>query len=261
MANDKKLAEKGNWDSDFADDNDSGGKADLPKTPYLDTSKGGDYTFRPVGPHIKCRKAFKPYTATLQDSDLDTDPASKAGWFFSKRYAINVIDRADGQLKVLEKGATVFKGFANYKSVFGKNPSDVKEGADFMLKVKIPKGADGKPNKLKTEYTVMHLKETPLTDAEVAMIKEKKLFPLTDIYKSTPLERRQAMWDALPESAKVPPKKEPKEGSGKNDKEEKPVSKPVEETMDKAPAETDDLFSDDKAKDSDKEDKDSAELF
>ena len=252
------LAEKGSWD-DFDEKNqdapkgNGNGNSDRPKTEYLvtDTDKPGKYTFvvRPVGPHVKCRKFFKPYQATLNDADRGTDPAWKAGFWPQKRYAINIIDRADGRLKVLEKGASVFKGFANYKAVFSKNPSDAKEGADFQITMTVPKLANGKPNKLKTEYMVTHLKETPLTKEEIDMIKAQKLWPLTEIYKSRPsLEKRTEMWNSLSDEEKVAPKREEKGAVSADSKSESRVEpKPVEtveETTAGSPADSEDLFGD-----------------
>jgi len=257
MADAKVQAEKGTWD-DFAEEKqNTQSQSDKPKTNYLDTSKGGKFVVRPVGPHIKCRKLFKPYMATLRDEDKANDPAWKAGFFPSKRYAINVIDRADGQLKVLEKGATVFKAFANYKSIFDKNPSDVKEGVDFMITVTIPM-KNGKPNKMKTEYVVTHLKETPLNEKEIAMIKEKKLWPLTDIFRPTPLEKRLEMWNALSDSEKIAPKREDKDEDSKPETTEAKVKStvPVETKSEDSPSDSNDLFDVDG-----KSDDDSAELF
>lgn len=261
----KVLAEKGSWD-DFAEE-DNGAAQNGVKTLYMDTSKPGKYTIRPIGPHIKCRKIFKPYRATLSDADKDTDPAWKAGFYPQKRYAINVIDRADGKLKILEKGAQVFKQLANYKAVFGKNPSDAKEGVDFLITVTIPRLPNGQPNKLKTEYAVMHIKETPLTKEEIEMVKAQKLWPLTEIYKSTSLEKRMEMWNALPETAKIAPKRtEGKdddtsaETSAKAEVGSVPSPAPVsvvEEKMSDAPAASDDLFEDNVPSDK----SDSANLF
>lgn len=254
-------AEKGTWDDFSEEETNTSKQSDKPKTLYMDLSKPGKYTVRPVGPHIKCRKLFKPYKATLKDEDKDSDPAWKAGFFPSKRYAINVIDRADGKLKILEKGATVFKGFANYKAIFDKNPSDVKVGADFVINVVVPK-KNGQPNKLKTEYTVTHLKETPLTAEEVSMIKEQKLWPLTEIFRPTPLEKRMEMWNALSDSEKIAPKREDKD----EDSDSKPATKtearvktpePVQEKMQDSPSDGNDLFDTDNKS----EDPDSAELF
>jgi len=259
--------EKGNWDADFKDDENkskgNGGQDNRPKTEYMDMTKPGDYKLRLVGPHVKCRKHFKPYRATVQDNEKSQDPAWVAGFMPGKRFAINVIDRADGKLKILEKGASVFKHFANYKSVFGEDPAG-KNGPDFLIKVTVPKLPNGEPNKLKTEYTVTHLKEAPFTADEVKMIKEKGLWPLLEIYKSTPADKMKEMWDALPDDKKIAPKKndddddngDSKKDSERNEKTENAIEKMEEKTVD-SPADSKDLFEEEKAD----EDKDSAELF
>jgi hypothetical protein len=264
--NETTKAERGDWDKDFppADSTNSGksNNSDREKIPFLDTSKPGKYKVRLVGPYVKCRKHFKPYRATVQDTDKENDPAWKAGWIPSKRYAINVLDRLDGnKLKILEKGPSVFKFFYSYKVDCNNDPSG-KEGPDFMITVIIPKGEDGMPNKLKTEYTVTHLDKAPFTKEDMKMICEtdkdgniikdektgkpkSKLFPLLDIYKSTTAEKMKQMWDAVPEDKRVPPKRE------SND-DESPKSKPtskedvVEEKMADAPANEEDLFDDNK---------------
>jgi len=231
-----QKAEKGNWDEDFKEDgNPSKGGEGQPssgrKAVYMDLSKPGNYRVRLVGPHIKCRKHFKPYKATVQDTDKELDPAWKAGWFPSRRFAVNVIDKTGlkagetGVLKILEKGPQVFKVFANYKAVWGVDPAG-KEGPDFNIKVEIPK----KDDKMSTEYTVMNLEKAPLSETEIKMIKEQTLFPLTEIYKSTSPDKLKEMWDALPDAAKVPPKKTSAK-SGEKSEENKTVSKPKEEPI------------------------------
>jgi hypothetical protein len=84
---------------------------------------------------------------------------------------------------------------------------------------------------------------------------------LQDIYKSTPAEEMQKMWDELPEDKKIAPKREyDKEGNVKDVTEEAPVSsaspEPIEEAMSNAPANSDDMFDD-----SVKKEEDSTELF
>ena len=253
-------AERGDWDKDFPAETEGGtskSKEDREKIPYLDMAKPGKYKVRLVGPYVKCRKHFKPYRATVQDTDKANDPAWLAGWVPSKRYAINVIDRADGKLKILEKGPSVFKHFYSYKVDCNNDPSG-KEGPDFMITVKVPM-LDGEPNKLKTEYTVTHLDKTPFTKEDMKVICEvdengnvvkdektgkakSKLFPLLDIYKSTTAEKMKEMWEAIPEDKRIAPKKE-------YDDDDKPKSKvvakdsaPVEEKMEDAPANNSDLF-------------------
>jgi len=278
----------GNWDEDFKEDNKNGGSGstsnnpDRPKAVYIDMKQPGIYKIRLVGAHVKFRKHFRPYMANVQDGDKDIDPAWKAGFFPPQKWAINVIDRADGKLKILEKGATVFKHFANYKALFGIDPSG-KEGPDFAITVTIPKGKDGKPNKLKTEYAVTHLEKAPFTQADMKVIcklddkgeikKDEKdkpisnLWRLKEIYRTTSPEKMKKMWDALPEDKKIAPKREGDTTGGAASKEVDPEedsppaateapAEPVEEKMDGAPADGEDLFDSKESKE-----KDSSELF
>jgi len=272
--NETTKAERGDWDKDFPSDNNGEGQkgsggGDREKIPYIDMSKPGKYKVRLVGPYVKCRKHFKPYRATVQDADKDSDPAWKAGWIPSKRYAINVLDRLDGnKLKVLEKGPSVFKFFYSYKVDLNNDPSG-KEGPDFLITVKVPM-VDGQPKKMKTEYAVTHLDKAPFTKEDMKMICEtdkdgnivkdektgkpkSKLFPLLDIYKSTSPEKMKEMWEAIPEDKRVPPKRE----YDNSDKSTAPAPAAVEEKMEDAPANTEDLFDENNEEKSDK----STELF
>lgn len=273
----------GNWDEDFKEEKKSSNapdsnKSDRPKTVYIDMKKPGIYKVRLVSSHVKFRKHFKPYQAIVQDGDKDIDPAWKNGWFPGQKWAINVIDRSDGVLKVLEKGATVFKHFANYKALFGIDPSG-KDGPDFAITVKIPTGKDGKPNKLKTEYNVVHLEKAPFTAADMKVIcktdekgniiKDEKgkpisnLWKLKEIYKTTSPEKMKKMWDELPDDKKIAPKRDnDSRDVSRSDDDDSRVSEPsepsepIEEKMDGAPADGEDLFNGDEGKE-----KASGELF
>jgi len=235
---DEKTAVQGNWDEDFPEKNTSGSDSQNgdKKNIYMSLSEEGNYRVRLVGHHVKFYRHWKPIKAITHYDYKDSDPAWKAGFYPSKRFAINVIDRADGQLKILEKGSQIFKVFSDYKSLFGKNPAG-KDGPDFNIKVVIPGG-----KKRQTTYTVTHLDTAPFTTDEVAMIKEN-IFELSKIFKSASLESIQEQWDALPDEAKIVPEKE-------EDKEKAPVKEaqstpaPAKEKMADAPANDDDLFGD-----------------
>lgn len=213
---DEAKAERGNWDTDFEEG--SGSSENQGKAKYMDLSKAGQYRVRLAGPHVRFRKHFKPFRATVKDSleAKASDPAWKAGFYPSRRFAINVIDKTGlgegetGELKILEKGPQVFQNFASYKATFGKDPAG-KEGPDFIITVKIPNPS----NPLSTEYIVQHADTAPFTEAEKAMIKDNNgLWPLSEIYKATPVEKLQEMWDELPDEKKVAPKRDYKEKSG-----------------------------------------------
>ena len=243
MTEENVQANQGDWDADFkendeAKDNSSG---EYKKAVYMDTSEPGTYKFRLAGPHVKFRKHWKPFRATVKDDGKAGDPAWQAGFVPGRRFAINVIDKTGlaegevGKLKILEKGAMVFKNFAGYKLATGKDPAG-KEGPDFIMTVTVPM-KDGKPNKMKTEYSVIPIDSAPLTDEEKAMVKEQGLFALKEIYKPVSPEKLQEMWDELPDDKKIAPKK-----PWDNDDDEAPA--PSAPPKEKAPAKDEDPFAD-----------------
>lgn len=279
-------AVQGNWDKDFADDpnngdgnNNNNNNNNFPKTEYMKMDKAGTYKIRLVGPYVKFRKHFKPYRATVQDSEKDIDPAWVAGFWPQERFAINVIDRADGKLKILEKPKSLFKLFHAYKIATNNDPTG-KEGPDWSVTVKIPKDKNGAPDKLKTEYTATHLDKTPFTKEEMKLIykhdesgnpikgedgkRVSGLWPLKKIYKSTSAEAMKKMWDELPADKKIPPKPKAKDES----KKEPAVSdnsgaEPIEEHMEDSPADSNDMFDEKNGKENqtDSNSDNSAELF
>jgi len=267
----------GNWDSDFSDNqNGEGDKGEkgkqgnnsFPKTEYMKMEPPGTYKIRLVGQFVKFRKHFRPYRATVQDSERDIDPAWQAGFWPQQRYAINVIDRADGKIKVLEKPHSLFKLFYAYRDATKIDPTK-NDGPDWSITVKIPKDKsgkipldkDGNPDKLKTEYTAMPLDKTPFTPEELKKIfkvdekgefikgedgkRVSNLWPLRTIYKSTSAEVMQKMWNELPADRKIAPKKKAKDGAEKTETptpEEAGGAEPAEESMTGAPAENNDMF-------------------
>ncbi len=262
----------GNWDEDFADDANGEEKKgnsnsnSFPKTDYMKMEPPGTYKIRLVGQYVKFRKHFKPYRATVQDSEREIDPAWKAGFWPQQRFAINVIDRADGKIKVLEKPNSLFKLFHAYKAANQVDPTG-KEGPDWSITVKIPKDKqgkipldkDGNPDKLKTEYTAVHLDKAPFSPEEYKKIfkvddkgefikdengkRVSNLWPLKKIYKSTPAEVMKKMWDELPADKKIPPKRKEKDGAEKAETSVADTgAEPIEENMNDAPAESNDMF-------------------
>lgn len=96
----------------------------------------------------------------------------------SERYAILVIDRADGELKVYEGPASVFRVFREYADHSGTNPGDIKNGADFTITAELK---DGQPKK-NTKYHVKFKERNSLTKEEVEIIrKNQEEFKLTQL--------------------------------------------------------------------------------
>ncbi len=230
----------GNWDEDFNSESNSKpeGEGDFRKVEYMDMSKPGSYKIRLVGSHVKIRKHWSPIRATVRDDGKAIDPAWKAGFVPGRRFAINVIDKTNldkgetGSLKVLEKGATVFKAFAAYKAATGIDPAG-KEGPDFVVTVTVPM-KDGKPNKMKTEYSVIPVAPAPFTEDEVKMLSKKQggigLWPLKEIYKPATAEKLQELWDAVPDDKKIAPKKPWENDEGEDERDNISEEKPQETT-------------------------------
>ena len=250
-----KQANEGSWDTDFPPETENqggekskgGNNSGKGRLPYMKFDKPGEYTVRLVGKHVKFQRHWKPFTERVitDEAYKGKDPAWNAGFYPRETFAIHIIDRADGQLKILEKGRSLFKCFAREKAVNEIDPAG-REGSDFVITVAWPNG-----NKMQATYQANAKKKaSPFTEEEIANFKAKKA-PLKDMYSSTPLEKIQQLWDALPDSEKVAPKKEAK--GSKESKvteaavEEAPAPK-IEESMPEAPAEKskdEDLFGDD----------------
>lgn len=238
----KQQANIGDWDNDFPADEKKENQEHKSVT-FMKFDKPGDYTIRLVGAHVKFRRHWKPFSERIitHDSYKDEDPAWQAGFYPRETFAIHIIDRADGKLKILEKGRSLFKQFARYKIVNEMNPAD-KVGPDWVVTVEWPNG-----NKRQATYTAIAKSKTnELTKEEIEMFKRDKV-ALDKLYASTPLEKIQELWDALPDEAKVPPKKEDNENAGpsspeKSKEKESPV---IKEEIVADNDNDDDLFGDD----------------
>lgn len=206
-------ADDSDWSLDFAEKKQSEQKGDKKKNNWMKFDHPGEYTIRLVGKAVKFHKYFKPFgkgTRVISHKNYkDEDPAWQAGFYPNETFAIHIIDRADGLLKIMEKGKGLFKHFADYQRVNEINPAG-KAGPDWVIKVEWPNG-----DKQLAKYTATaKVKPAPFSEKEVEMIKEG-LAPLKTIYQTTPLEKIKELWNALPDAAKIPPpKKEFKSDKG-----------------------------------------------
>jgi hypothetical protein len=258
-------AEQGNWDEDFKESTEEK-KEDTNKADYMKFDEPGDYRVRLVGSHVKFLKYWQPFNAITHPDYIKegVDPVRKAGFYYDQRYAIHVFDRQDeNKLKILDRGNQIFKKFAKYKAISqGVDPAG-KEAPEFIITVEMPKDKKtGKYIKRQTKYQVMpDSKVTPLTEEEIQTYKENR-WPLKDLYKATPLEIIQKLWNDLPDDKKVPPKKKNYDGvpstEEKSTASENPESQQkddsIEETVDTS-SNVDELF------DEVEENAASAELF
>ena len=148
---------------------------------------------RPIGQAVEFVKVFvdtKKGKRSVVVDPVDADKAvallsAEAGYDVrgSNRFAINVIDRADGRIKILEGGMQIFGFWGKWQMTTEIHPGS-KEGYDWSIEAEKtgPKPQDKK-------YTPIPLKPAPITEQEWALINKKKAeYTLSDIYKSTPLD-------------------------------------------------------------------------
>jgi len=164
------------------------GKGKSGKSDFLRLS-AGTHVVRLLGPPVAMNKFMvqgedgRWRSAVCEDAE--NNPVTKNhGINPSERYAINVIDRSDGELKILEGGVSVFNEFKKYYTMTGINPG-ASIGADFKIVVT---GA-GRSKKIVTDFD----RKNNLTEDEIAYVKGRGgLNKLEDIFKVTPNDQLEA---------------------------------------------------------------------
>lgn len=239
----QKTASYGDWDKDFEKKEE---KSSGTKTKYM-KFEPGIKTVRLAGKYVKFLAYWEPFGKKVitHKSYGDSDSARKAGYYPREFYAIHAIDRADGEVKIIERGRQVFEQFFAYKEVNAVSPNHPEEAPDFVIETVWPKGV-----KMAAEYKVTAKnKAAPLTPEEREKFKAN-FTNLEERYKSESLESIKAMWDALPEEKKTPPKKNnDKNTTAKSEPKTESKSEPISEKMDNAPADKEDLFEGEKKDD------------
>lgn len=233
-------ANVGSWDEDFPADSEEK-QDDTKRLPFMKFDKPRDYMIRLVGNHVKFYRHWQPFTERVitHPEYKNEDPAWQNGFIPRETFAIHIIDREDGKLKIMEKGRSLFKQFARYKIVNEINPAG-QEGPDWVITVEWPNG-----NKRQAKYTATaKQKAAPWTKEEVDMIKANKA-PLKEIYATTPLDKIKELWENVPEESKVPSKESNEQKAPKKEKQATPPV--IDDDLPDAPSsdDTDDLFDDD----------------
>ena len=100
---------------------------------------------------------------------------------FKVKYAINVLDREDNQVKILQCGTSIFQVFKQYQVMTGNNPGG-KDGADFEIYVSGQKGAG--------YYVTTFKVKSPIKEQDRQALKNS-LYNLESIFKATPQEKWQ----------------------------------------------------------------------
>jgi len=167
-------------------------KSTQKKHEYLWLKSGKKYRVRPVHYAVPLFKYFHRDAKGMLRTALCPDPdkcevalAHPELKKPSRRYAIYVIDREDGKLKIMEGPKSVFLPLKKRFEATGKNPGGSDTGGDWQIEI------TGKGQK-NTTYSVVFLEDTPLSGEEKQLVKEvmedeKRLFK--NIYKvNTPEE-------------------------------------------------------------------------
>lgn len=164
------------------------------KNDFLSLESGKTYRIRPLFYPYKFWKYFHKNGSQLRTAicgDPDTCPIKDRHPNLAKpvlRFAIYVIDRADGKVKILEAPQSVFRPMGNHADAMNKNPGDLDKGSDWMVK----KSGQG----FKTKYDVTFLADTPLTMEEKRAVKEalgediKKLKTIYPVDAPEEIERK-----------------------------------------------------------------------
>jgi len=191
---------------------------------WMSFKEPGKYTVRLVGNGIKFRRWWQPFdfkdrviTHDLfrpsKDKDQsEVDPAWKAGFYPKTTYAIICIDRADGEVKILEKGKQIFDAFKDWQDANNKKPGG-KQAPDFQIKLEWPQG-----NKRAANYSVTSAGDSKeLTEEEKEKVRKfASEVDLKELYRATSLEKIKELWDAIPEDQKVPETKDKESTSSNN---------------------------------------------
>jgi hypothetical protein len=154
----------------------------------------GDFRIRPVGKPVQFHAYYiqnptnpKSFIRAFTENPDDCVIRRKHNIEPKLRYAMNVIDRKDGKLKVMEAPASVFERIQEWGRVAQQDPGKT-GGADFAIKVTLPPDGDRR----RTNYETTPIMQSPFTVEEQEMIKRVGLHNLEEIFKPTPQNEIEA---------------------------------------------------------------------
>tara|TARA_Y100000310_G_scaffold344994_1_gene461023 strand:- start:8683 stop:9426 length:744 start_codon:yes stop_codon:yes gene_type:complete len=185
----------------------STGQNDRPKPTFLRLKANEQYVIRPLAKPMEVWKYFTQLnggtrSAIVEDAEQCPVAKSHPDLEAKQKFAINVIDRSDGELKVLEAPPSVFWGMRDWAKMTKKKPGGSDVGGDFCISVQLPPGK----NRMQTKYSIQFIEPTPLTDEEKKMAMEDPgLWDLEKVYKPhTPEEIERLLFGTVtdnPESS------------------------------------------------------------
>lgn len=166
----------------------SGGGGDSKYLKLTGSIQGNTYRIRPVGDpcsfyayYIPGVEDPKKFNRAITEDPQNCIIRQKYNVEAKARYAVNVIDRADGKLKIMEAPPSVFDAIKSWGKAAQQQPG-AKNGADFEIVVKIPPSGEKK----RTEYKTTPIVQTPFTEEEKQMLTSQKLWDLEKEFAATP---------------------------------------------------------------------------
>jgi len=164
---------------------------------WMKIRNGHKHVVRPVGKPVMfyryTNKRDGRFCSIIVDDDMDNPIHQKYDITPSMRFAMNVFDREDGELKVYEFPSVVYNFLKQVKKLSKVEPGG-KDGSDMSIYREV----SGK----KTDYELDTVEESPFTDKEKARVRAVKdengnvvsggLYDLSEIFKSTPEDKMEA---------------------------------------------------------------------
>ena len=190
------------------EDETNPGQSSGNKREYLKIESNIEYRLRPVEYPVEFERFYnrdsdgKLYSAIAGPAD-ECPIRNKYDMIPNKRYAMNMIDRSDGVLKIVEFPFTVYKELKTW-GVNRQNEPGGKDGTDFLIK----KTGSGQKGTKWSCKAVKDVRSAPWTGADKEAIEGNGgLYKLREIYAATPADRIEERLGLVVGSA---PSEEPK---------------------------------------------------
>lgn len=179
------MATKVDWSSIGSGDKGHGRRRS--KLQFIRFEAGKGKTFRPVGGAVEFISFFINGRAVAVDTPYAEEAQARLEAHSGQkhtprtRFAINVIDREDGQIRILEGGPQIFKHFANWSKLNQNAAPGGKGGMDWCVM------AEGEG--LNREYSTMPVRPAPLSQAEIKLATEtKEKYTLIEVFAGCPMD-------------------------------------------------------------------------
>lgn len=193
-------------------------KSDFPKLEFIQLGKkaiGRTYKFRLLGSPVSYYKyVFQVGTKWKSVITIEQENSVLNNYNLKPKetFAINVLDRSDGKIKILEGPRSIFSKFDDYYKATEQPPGGPL-GADFSIQVTGKKGKDF--------YVTEIVKgKVAFTEVEKAMLNKVGLFNLQKIFKITPEDKLAeivAALEATPSQQEDAKNDKPKQNVAKSD--------------------------------------------